>query len=129
MSEIPPLFDVLWFRIVVGLIVGSTLGSFVTMLSYRLPRHMSITKLPSHCPSCKARLEHSELIPVVSWLMAHGKCRHCGTAISKRYIWTEIVTAIASAVTFVLIGFQLWLFAALAGIVAVITLVTIQLQR
>jgi len=50
-----------------GLVTGLTLSSFVTMLSYRLPRRLSIITPGSHCPVCKPPLKPRDLVPVVSW--------------------------------------------------------------
>jgi leader peptidase (prepilin peptidase)/N-methyltransferase len=129
MSDMPPPFDAAWFRLVIGFIVGLALGSFVTMLSYRLPRKISIVTPPSHCPSCKTPLKPRDLMPVLSWLLVNGKCRYCGVDIGARYVLIELVTAIASAVAFGIIGFQLSLILVVAGIVAVVTAVTIRIEK
>ena len=77
--------------VLVGLLFGVCLGSFVTMLSYRLPRGEDFIRLPSHCASCDARLTPMDLIPVFSWFRSQGICRHCGTKISMRYPLIELV--------------------------------------
>lgn len=83
---------------------GLAFGSFVTALSWRLPRNISILKqneekdgsssTRSFCPKCRATLGIKDLIPVFSWLFSKGKCRHCKTKISSRYPLTELGTAI-----------------------------------
>ena len=73
--------------------LGLIFGSFVTALSYRLPRGISIAKGRSRCPACQTTLTARDLIPVVSWVMSRGACRACGTKVSWRYPAIEIVMA------------------------------------
>lgn len=117
--------DQLWFRSLAGGVIGLALGSFVTMLSYRVPRQFSIIKPGSHCPHCKAPLEIRDLVPVFSWLLMRGRCRFCGTQIGIRYPAIELIVAIASIAAFILVGFRLELVAALAGIVLFVALAAI----
>ena len=119
----------LWFRILAGLLVGLALGSFVTMLSYRLPRRLSIVLPPSQCPQCHANLRPRDLVPVFSWLVYGGRCSQGGAPIGQRYIIMEIVTAILSVAAFVAFGFSLVTLIALIGIVALITLSIIVIER
>lgn len=121
--------DTLWFRLLTGILVGLALGSFTTMLSYRIPRRLSILRPPSHCPKCNTPLKPRDLVPVVSWLLEGGKCRHCHKPISIRYLLVELVTTAACAIAFVALGFQPALIAALVGVVAFVTLATINSVR
>ena len=121
--------DELWFRLLTGLLVGLALGSFVTMLSYRAPRNLSIVSPPSHCPKCHTPLKIRDLMPVLSWLIERGKCRHCGTKIGVRYVLIELITAAACLIAFAWIGFQPELIVALIGIVSFITLAAINIER
>ena len=75
------------------LAVGLTFGSFVTLASYRLPRSEDIVIKPSRCPKCDTKLQFFDLWPVLSWVLTHGKCRHCHIPVSVRYPLTEIATA------------------------------------
>jgi prepilin signal peptidase PulO-like enzyme (type II secretory pathway) len=125
----PPPFDALWFRLLAGLAVGLALGSFVTMLSYRLPRRLSIVSPGSFCPQCKTPLKTRDLVPVFSWLISGGKCRYCRVKIGTRYIFIELATALSSMAAFVLIGFEPSLMIALAGLVGAITFLTIAIKR
>jgi leader peptidase (prepilin peptidase)/N-methyltransferase len=93
----------IWFRLLSGLLVGLALGSFFTMLQYRLPRRLSIVGPRSFCPSCKTPLNVFDLVPVFSWLYARGRCRHCGVAIGKKYIWIELVTTLVAMIVFALL--------------------------
>jgi len=119
----------MWFRLLAGLLVGLALGSFVTMLSYRAPRNISIVSPPSHCPHCHTPLKIRDLMPIVSWLLERGKCRHCGTKVGVRYVIIELITAASCLIAFATIGFRPQLIVALIGIVSFISLVTINIER
>lgn len=75
------------------LFAGLCFGSFITCASYRLPLDIDVIKKPSFCPSCNAKLTFKDLWPVLSWVTAGGKCRHCKTKVSVRYPLIEIFTA------------------------------------
>lgn len=80
-------------EILLAALLGLCFGSFVTMASHRLPRDMEIVKTRSHCPACKASLAARDLVPVLSWALAGGKCRHCRQRVSLRYPLTEMICA------------------------------------
>lgn len=124
-----PVIDELWFRLLAGTLIGLVLGSFTTMLSYRAPRNISIVLPPSHCPHCHTPLKARDLVPVFSWLIEKGRCRHCREAISPRYVFIELATTVAVVTAFLVIGFKPTLIAALVGIVAFIALVAINIER
>ena len=83
---------------IVGFMIGASVGSFLNVVIYRLPRGLSINK-PRHsfCPSCKKQLTWRELIPLASWAMQGGKCRFCQAKVSPRYFIVELVTGILFA--------------------------------
>ncbi len=124
-----PLLDSLAFRIFAGLLIGPVLGSFATMLSYRLPRRLSIVAPPSSCPQCKARLGPRDLVPIFSWLFSKGRCRHCGAKISVRYPLIELAATAATLAAFIGLGFSWELLAALALIVAAVTAGAIGIEK
>ncbi|MSO72866.1 MAG: prepilin peptidase [Rhodospirillaceae bacterium] len=72
--------------------LGLVFGSFVTALSYRLPRGESITRGRSRCPACGHVLTIPDLVPVLSWVVQGGACRHCRAKVSWRYPAIEAVT-------------------------------------
>lgn len=76
------------------LLAGLVFGSFVTLVSYRLPRGESLAGGRSRCRSCEATLGLPALFPVLSWLWQRGKCRYCGAAVSARYPLTELTQAL-----------------------------------
>jgi leader peptidase (prepilin peptidase)/N-methyltransferase len=96
-------------------VFGAALGSFLNVVILRLPRRLEwqwkrdsrevlgepelydppppgIVVERSHCPHCKAQLRWYENIPLVSWAIQGGKCRHCGAPISLQYPLVELIT-------------------------------------
>jgi leader peptidase (prepilin peptidase)/N-methyltransferase len=94
---------------------GLALGSFLNVVILRLPRRLEwqwrrdsreilgdpeeydppppgIVVEPSHCPHCKHPLSWYENIPLFSWLIQRGKCRHCHAPISAQYPLVEFAT-------------------------------------
>ncbi|MCS7265510.1 MAG: prepilin peptidase [Armatimonadetes bacterium] len=83
------------FVFLLAFLFGASVGSFVNVCIYRLPRRLSIVKPPSHCPYCGANLSVVDLVPLLSYLWLLGKCRHCKTPISPRYFVVELLTALS----------------------------------
>jgi leader peptidase (prepilin peptidase) / N-methyltransferase len=81
---------------------GLIVGSFLNVLAYRLPRHESLVSPASHCPGCHTPIKPYDNVPVVAWLLLHGRCRSCREPISARYPAVEALTA-ALAVCVVLL--------------------------
>ena len=74
-------------------IFGLLVGSFLNVVIWRVPRHESIVRPGSHCPGCEAQLGAVENVPVLSWLVLRGRCRHCHARISVRYPLVELANA------------------------------------
>jgi leader peptidase (prepilin peptidase)/N-methyltransferase len=72
-------------------LLGTCIGSFLNVVAWRLPRQESVVRPRSHCPRCGTTLRWFENIPVLSWLLLRGRCRHCGTAIAVRYPAVELL--------------------------------------
>lgn len=72
---------------------GLAVGSFLNVVIYRVPRNESIVSPRSKCPTCSAPILERDNIPVVSWLLLHGRCRSCGSSISARYPLVELAGA------------------------------------
>lgn len=81
---------------------GLIIGSFLSMLTYRLPRNLSLSGR-SYCDKCHKTIKWIHNIPLISFLILKGRCAYCGKGISKRYMFIEFFTAIL----FVGIGY-LW---------------------
>ncbi|MGK7295873.1 MAG: prepilin peptidase [Candidatus Wenzhouxiangella sp. M2_3B_020] len=50
----------------------------------------------SRCPSCGQGIAWYDNVPVLSWLLLKGRCRHCDARISTRYPVVEMATAALS---------------------------------
>lgn len=72
-----------------GLIVGSFLG----LVSLRLPRGEAIVVGRSRCAGCGRALKPWRMIPVLSWALSRGRCADCGAAIPLRYPLIELAAA------------------------------------
>ncbi|MEK4398492.1 prepilin peptidase [Bacillus sp. FSL K6-2860] len=73
-------------------IAGITMGSFFHLVGERLPVKRSILFPRSHCTVCKQPLSLHEMIPLVSYVVWRGSCKHCGTRLSWLYPTVELLT-------------------------------------
>lgn len=71
---------------------GLVFGSFLNVCIYRMPLGLSVVRPRSSCPACHEPIAAYDNIPVVSWLVLRGKCRHCKARISPRYAVVELLT-------------------------------------
>ncbi len=79
---------------VIVLIFGLIIGSFLNVCIVRLPRGRSVANPPSHCPRCRERIKVYDNIPLISFLLLRGKCRACGEPISWRYPLVELMNGL-----------------------------------
>jgi leader peptidase (prepilin peptidase) / N-methyltransferase len=77
-----------------GGFLGLMLGSFLNVCIHRWPKEESVVKPRSRCPGCGKMIAWYDNIPVLSWLLLRGKCRHCKAAISIQYPLIELATGI-----------------------------------
>ncbi|MBA3993863.1 MAG: hypothetical protein C0469_10080 [Cyanobacteria bacterium DS2.3.42] len=75
-------------------ILGACMGSFLNVLAIRLLAEKSVLAPPSHCLDCDHKLGAFELIPVASYFLLGGKCKHCKKKISWQYPVVELFTAL-----------------------------------
>jgi len=73
-------------------VLGLAFGSFLNVCVYRLPRGLSVVAPRSACPQCKQLIASYDNIPVASWLILGGRCRHCKAQITPRYLLVELLT-------------------------------------
>ena len=87
------MFDI-WIPILICLL-GLAIGSFLNVCIYRIPRADISIHSPrrSFCPECHTPIKPYDNIPVLSYLLLRGKCRHCRAAISVLYPVVELTTA------------------------------------
>ena len=104
--------------IILIFIFGLIIGSFINVIIYRLPRHISIISPGSRCPFCEHPLTFLNLIPGLSFFLQKGKCSYCGHPLSPVYPLVEGMAAIAFVLVYLQVGLSIELFAgwALTGI-------------
>ncbi|MGV8075226.1 MAG: prepilin peptidase [Syntrophobacteraceae bacterium] len=104
-------------------IAGCCLGSFFNVVIRRLPAKESIAVPGSHCPGCKHPIGFYDNIPLLSYVVLGGKCRHCGERISIRYPLVEALTGALTLFVFLRYGFQLQFFVELL-LVSLLVIIT-----
>jgi leader peptidase (prepilin peptidase)/N-methyltransferase len=73
--------------------MGATIGSFLNVVVYRLPRGMNLAYPGSFCPRCHHAIRLNDNVPLLSWLVLGGRCRDCKTPIPIRYFLVELTVA------------------------------------
>lgn len=80
-------------RVAVFALLGLMVGSFLTVVVHRVPRRESIVSPRSRCPGCGEEIRARDNVPVISYILLGGRCRHCGRRISPAYPLIELATA------------------------------------
>ena len=82
-----------WVGVVLSAALGLAFGSFSNVAIYRIPVVGLSVMRPtwSFCTSCHTTLGAQDNIPVLSWLMLRGRCRHCGSPVAWRYPAMELL--------------------------------------
>lgn len=83
-----------WPLVAISALFGLLFGSFANVAIHRWPRRESIVTPRSRCPSCGTEIRSLDNIPVLSWAILRGRCRHCGERISWRYPAVETLVAV-----------------------------------
>ena len=96
-------------------LVGASIGSFLTLATYRLPRDEKIGMTRSRCPNCSTTLKVPDLFPILSWVISRARCRYCKKPIHWRYPLTEAACAAGAVLAVYYYGLTLQAFA-LAGL-------------
>jgi len=117
------------FLIVVAVVYGLIIGSFLNAWAWRLAHGERITKGRSHCPQCGAQIRAYDNIPVVSWLLLRGRCRDCGAPISWRYPLGEALTAALFAAVAVMDGLSWLLVPHLLFVSALVLVSQVDLEK
>ncbi|OZU89726.1 prepilin peptidase [Virgibacillus indicus] len=94
-------------------LLGLIFGSFFNVVGLRLPKNIPFANDRSICPHCKQQLAWYENIPLVSFVIQTGKCRHCSEKVSYIYPAIELFTGILFALSYSKIGINLELITAL----------------
>jgi leader peptidase (prepilin peptidase)/N-methyltransferase len=81
-------------------LLGLSIGSFLNVCIYRIPRKEPLILSRSHCPKCGTSIRAFDNIPILSFILLGGRCRSCKERISWRYPMVELLTAIAFLFTY-----------------------------
>lgn len=93
-------------QLILAVLAGLSVGSFLNVVSDRVPAGQSLLSPPSHCPSCDTRIRSIDLIPLVSYLVLRGKCRDCSSKIPIRTLWVEVATGLIFGLLFAKFGWS-----------------------
>ena len=88
------------FNLITVFSLGAVVGSFLNLCAYRIPLQEPIVFGRSVCPQCKHILGALDLIPILSFALLLGRCRHCSQNISFRYVGTECLSGLLFVVLF-----------------------------
>lgn len=99
-------------------LLGLSVGSFCSVVRHRLPLGWSVVAPGSRCPTCLHPLQPRDMVPVLSYLVLRGRCRHCRMPISPTYVVMELVAGVLAAMAAVaqgwpagVVALAVWLFA------------------
>lgn len=116
----------------IAFVAGAVIGSLITVIAHRVPRGEGFVTGRSRCPGCGAQIAAYDNVPIVSWLVLRGRCRHCGDAISVRYPLTEAGLGLLWAGTVLALGTddagELTLGLVLCAVLVAITLTDLELR-
>lgn len=104
-------------------IFGAAIGSFLNVCIFRMPAQTSIVKPASQCPQCHHPILYYDNIPIISFAVLGGRCRHCRGKISWRYPLVELITAFLSLVLFLKFGLS-WNYLVFFIFTAVLIVIT-----
>ena len=105
------------------------MGSFLNVVSYRLPRRESLVHPGSRCPGCGADVKPYDNVPIFSWLLLRGRCRSCAAPISARYPGVEAITAALYAACVVRFGVGVELILPLVFVTLLVPVAAIDLEH
>ena len=83
---------------IVALLTAPFIGSFLGVLISRLPEDREIATGRSRCPLCDHALGPADLVPLLSFALLRGRCRHCGGPIAHFHWRVEIASLAVAAV-------------------------------
>jgi prepilin signal peptidase PulO-like enzyme (type II secretory pathway) len=86
--------------LILSFAAGSVLGSAFLCYLDRRDRKEKWTKGRSCCTACGHPLEAKDLVPVISYLSLHGRCRYCGEAYPAATIFCELAMGFSGVFAF-----------------------------
>jgi leader peptidase (prepilin peptidase)/N-methyltransferase len=110
-------------------LLGTMVGSFLNVCIHRLPSGESIVFPASHCPRCQTAIAPYDNIPLFSYALLRGQCRHCGAPIAWRYPAVELLGGLAAAGSVLHFGLSAHALVAFAFLAALIVVTFIDLDH
>ncbi len=108
---------------------GAAVGSFLNVVIHRVPKEESVVFPNSACPNCRQSIKPYDNIPLLSWLLLRGKCRHCKNPIAPRYFAVELLNAVLFTLVFWRIGLNALLPVGLIFVASMIALIFIDAEN
>lgn len=93
----------MYVSFIVG-VLGAILGSFICVIAERIYTGQSFIKGKSRCNSCNKHLRTIDLVPVVSWIIARGRCLRCKSKIPFTYLLIELALAVSFGAAYLTFG-------------------------
>jgi leader peptidase (prepilin peptidase)/N-methyltransferase len=93
------------------LILAPFIGSFLGVLILRLPTDRPFAWARSACETCGARLAPWDMVPILSYLLLRGHCRHCGAPIGAFHLHVELAAFLVPLSATFLATDPYWLWA------------------
>jgi leader peptidase (prepilin peptidase)/N-methyltransferase len=90
------------------IVTGLAVGSFLEVVTYRVPRKLSIVRPSSFCPKCKKKIAFYDNIPVLSYIILRGRCRYCKSKIPVTSLLIEIITALLFLLNYIFFGLSIY---------------------
>lgn len=108
---------------------GAVIGSFLNVVIHRLPRGESLSRPRSRCPECETPVSPRDNVPLLSWALLRGRCRHCAAPIAVRYPAVELLGAVAFLAVVAVVGLEPELVLALPFVAVLIAVGGIDLEH
>ena len=94
-------------NVIIIFILGLVVGSFSNVCIYRIPRNESIIYPASHCPKCLNKIKPFDNMPLLSFILLKGRCRHCKNKISIQYPMVEFLTGLIYLIIYLVYGLSI----------------------
>ena len=108
---------------------GFAIGSFLNVVAARLPVRRSLVRPGSACPACETPIAWYDNVPIVSYVLLRGCCRHCKARIGIRYVAVELATGLLVAACFARFGLSGEAFVAALFVACLVLVSAIDIEQ
>lgn len=88
------MYSSIVLQVFIIVLIALSIGSFLNVCIYRMPKHENITTTRSHCMSCGNVIKWYDLVPIFSYILLKGKCRYCKAKLSIQYPIIELLNGL-----------------------------------